>query len=125
MYGIVPPYGDGEVLLCLTKDDTLYYMTHPDLGCLQEYVSVSDYSDLRMTLYPNPADRQLILEFSAEEELHGVVYVRDYLGRVCLREEVSAPAVSLNIRNLSPGVYMLTFIDQQNRKITKKFIKQL
>ena len=123
-YGIVPPHGQGDVLLCLTKDDTLYYMTHPDLGCWQEYVAVPDYSDLYITLYPNPSDQQLFLRFSTEENVRGVVYVRDNLGRVCLRRNVVEPMTILNLYSLSPGIYLLTFIDQQNRIITKKFIKQ-
>lgn len=124
MYGIVPPHQQGDVLLCLTKDDTLYYMTHPDLGCWQDLNAVSDYPEVSMILYPNPSDQQLFLRFSTEENVRGVVYVRDNRGRVCLREDVAAPITSLNIRNLSSGIYMLTFIDQQNRKITKKIIKQ-
>jgi hypothetical protein len=125
MYGINPynPFAL-QGLMCLHKDDTLYYMTHPDVGCYQNVVSVPDYPDVFLTVYPNPSDRQVVLSFSTEEEIRGSVLVRDFLGRVCLRTTVTNSTMILNIDNLSPGVYTLTFIDQQNRKITKKIVKK-
>jgi hypothetical protein len=64
------------------------------------------------------------LSFFTEEEIHGRVFVRDIFGRVCFQTTVTSPTEVLNIGNLPPGVYMLTFMDQQNRKITKKIVKQ-
>lgn len=124
MYGIVPPYHDGELLLCLTKDDTLYYMTHQDMGCWQSVTNVPDYEDVFLTIYPNPSEHLINLKFSAIESIQGSVFIRDILGRVCFHTNVTMPTEYLNISSLLPGVYMLTFIDQQNRKITKKIIKQ-
>lgn len=131
MEGIGPMYGMNPYdpfalrgLMCLHKDDTLYYMTHPDVGCWQNVVSVPDYPDVFLTVYPNPSDQQVVLSFFTEEEIHGRVFVRDIIGRVCFQTTVTSPIEVLNIGNLPPGVYMLTFVDQQNRKITKKIVKQ-
>lgn len=131
MEGIGPMYGINPYipfvlrgLMCLHKDDTLYYMTHPDVGCYQNVVTVPDYPDEFLTVYPNPSDWQVVLSFSTEKEIRGSVMVRDILGRICFRTTVTSSTEILNIGNLSPGVYTLTFIDQQNRKITKKIVKK-
>ena len=124
MLGIIPPYKLGESLFCLTKDDTLYYMTHPDIGCWQVYVNVPDYPEQAMTIFPNPADNLITIRFETEEEVRGIVYIRDNLGRVCSQTEISKPSVVLNISNLPSGIYMLTFIDAKNRKISKKIVKK-
>lgn len=131
MEGIGPMYGMNPYdpfalrgLMCLHKDDTLYYMTHPDVGCWQEFVSVPQYPESFLTIYPNPSNQQIILSFSTDEEVQGSVFICDIHGRVCFQTIVTKTVEHLNIGNLSPGVYMLTFIDQNNRKITKKIVKQ-
>lgn len=123
-YGIVPPYQDGELLLCLTKDDSLYYMTHPDLGCWQDYVSVSDYPEQSITIFPNPAKDQISVLFETDEDVVGSIVIRDMAGRVCMQASVTKPVENLNIGHLCRGTYLITFKDQNNRKITKKIVKK-
>jgi hypothetical protein len=124
MYGIVPPYQNGEVLLCLTKDDTLYYMTHPDLGCWQELDDISDYPEQAMAIYPNPAEHYISITLQSDGEVQGDIVVRDIVGRVCLLASVSKPIINLNIENLHKGTYLITYNDRKNRKITKKIVKR-
>lgn len=132
MEGIGPMYGpilfdviyDMEGLMCLHKDDTLFYMTHPDVGCWQEFVSVPEYPETFLTIYPNPSYQQIYLEFSTEEKVQGTVFVRDMVGRVCRRFSVNDRKTALDVSALPQGVYMLTFVDQKNRTITKKIVKQ-
>jgi hypothetical protein len=123
MYGLFPPYCDGDVLLCLTKDDSLYYMTHPDIGCWQDYVSVSDYPEQSITIFPNPAKDQISVLFETDEEVEGSIVIRDMTGRVCRTFTVSGKNTSLNVSFLSQGMYFLTYTDGI-RTVTRKFMKE-
>lgn len=124
MYGLFPPHQLGDVLLCLTKDDSLYYMTHPDIGCWQTVTSIPEYPEQAMTIYPNPANHRISIRFETEEEVQGNIVIRDIVGRVCLQTIVTKPVTSLNIGNLCKGTYLITYKDQNNRKISKKFVKR-
>ncbi|MBR4136654.1 MAG: T9SS type A sorting domain-containing protein [Bacteroidales bacterium] len=124
MYGIMPPHQLGDVLLCLNKNDNLYYMTHPDLGCWQTVSAVSDYPEEAMMIYPNPANNQISISFKTGGKTLGDLVIRDITGRVCFQTKVSEPVVKLNIADLNTGIYLITFKDSENRKITKKIIKK-
>lgn len=128
MYGVCPPnyYGmeNTGALLCLYKDNNLYYMTHETLGCDQSTSDVPLYPGSSLQIYPNPTSNQVTLEFITEEEVSGTVIVRDIVGRVCRRFSVNDKKTALDLSSLPQGVYTFTFVDQQNRKITKKIVKQ-
>ncbi len=125
MYG-VNPYVDFylESIACLYKDDTLYYMTHPDVGCWQYYVSIPEYSKSDLVLYPNPANNRMGLAFADGKEMEGEVFVRDVLGKVCLQTYIYQFDSYLDISCLPQGLYTLTLVDKDNRKFTRKFVKQ-
>lgn len=127
MYGVCPPYSWMETagaLLCLHKDNNLYYMTHETLGCFQSTCDIPLFPESSLQVYPNPTSDQVTLEFITEEEVSGTVIVRDIVGRVCRLFSVNDKKTVLDVSVLPQGVYMLTFIDQRNRRITKKFVKQ-
>ena len=129
IYGICPTSavslenGFG-LLLCMHKDDTLCYMTHETLGCAQFGADIPQYPQSYLQVYPNPVDGQLTLEFVTEEEISGTMMVRDIVGRVCRLFSVNDRKTVLDMSALPQGVYTLTFTDRENRKITKKIVKQ-
>ena len=128
MYGVnpAPPQYTHHLglLLCLYKDDSLYYMTHETLGCFQSTADIPLYPESCLQVYPNPTNDQVTLEFITEEEVSGTEIIRDMVGRVCRQFSVNDKKTTLELSSLPQGAYMLTFIDQQNRKITKKIVKQ-
>lgn len=126
MFGIHPPVSEPVlgVLLCLHKDDSLYYMTHETLGCYQSAADVPLYPESSLQIYPNPTNGSLTLDFITEEEINGTAIIRDVVGRVCRIFQVNDRKTTVDISSLPQGVYMLTFLDQQNRTITKKIMKQ-
>ena len=126
IYGIYPttnPYLG--LLLCLHKDDTLYYMTHEDFGCYQSEIwGVPDYPQSSMIVYPNPVGQIITINFTEDMEVDGTVLIRDMTGCVRQCHHVTEKHVTLNVSFLPPGVYLLTYWDAENRKITKKIVKQ-
>ena len=129
IYGICPTSAVSleqvfGLLLCMHKDDTLCYMTHETLGCWQSGADIPQYPQSYLQVYPNPVGGQLTLEFVTEEEVSGTVMVRDMVGRVCRLFPVNDRKTVLDMSALPQGVYTLTFTDRENRKITKKIVKQ-
>jgi hypothetical protein len=129
IYGICPTSAFSlenafGLLLCMHKDDTLYYMTHETLGCAQYGADVPQYPESYLQVYPNPVAGQLTLEFVTEEEVTGTVMVRDMVGRVCRKFAITDKKQTFDVSFLQPGVYMVTFMDEKNRTVSKKIVKQ-
>ena len=126
IYGIYPtthPYLG--LLLCLHKDDTLFYMTHEDMGCNQFAIwDVTDYPLSSMSVYPNPVGQSITIDFNEDMVIAGSVLIRDLVGRVHKWFQVTENHVIMDVSFLSSGVYLLTYLDENNRKITKKIVKQ-
>ena len=125
IYGIYPSFRPSlGLLLCLHKDGTLYYMTHEDMECYQYGADVPAYPQSYLQIYPNPTCDNITLTFITEEEVTGSVILRDMVGRVCYNASVSGNNTTLDLSSLPQGIYLLTYVDNMNRKITKKIIKK-
>jgi Secretion system C-terminal sorting domain len=70
-------------------------------------------AEKKLAIYPNPAHDYVYINFGAEVELAGELSVNDLAGRSVLTSEV-LPGYSiqkLDISSLSPGVYMVQWMD--------------
>lgn len=131
-YGFAPGCPDTEhfytpdymmLLLCLYKDDSLFYMTHEALGCDQRCVGLTKYPDISMNLYPNPATQYVVLDMSTGEEMDGTVTITDMMGRVCHQQKAERTDCRIAVSDLPTGMYFLTYTDGK-KKVTKKFLKE-
>ena len=126
IFGIHPPVSletDMGLLLCMHKDDTLFYMTHEHLGCNQYGADIAEYPKSFMQVHPNPTLGLITLEFFSGDEISGVVVIRDLTGRVCLQKTINNSVTSIDVSQLSPGTYILTYTGAENKTITKKIIR--
>jgi hypothetical protein len=126
MFGIHPPISELYLgaLLCLHKDDSLYYMTHEDLGCWQKLSDVPNRKKPHLRIYPNPAGQYVSIESVSGEELSGTVIIRDVVGRVCRQQPVSGVKTVIPVAALPKGIYLLTYMDEQNNLLTQKIVKE-
>ena len=111
------------LMQCMYKDDSLVYMVHEALGCNQTCVDITDYPDISMNLYPNPATQYVVLDMSTGEEMNGSVTITDMLGRVCHQQKADETSVRISVSDLPTGMYVLSYTDGKN-KVTRKFLKQ-
>ena len=126
IFGIHPPVSletDMGLLLCMHKDDTLFYMTHDHLGCNQYGADIQEYQEQFMQIHPNPTSGLIILDFVSGDEISGLVVVRDLTGRICLQKTITNSINSIDISFLPSGTYTLTYIGTENQTITKKIIR--
>ena len=110
------------LLLCVHHNDSLVYMTDSVLGCEQYVVSVPQYSDVSMKLYPNPAGNTLHVEFEGTDNPQGTITVTDLTGVVVLTRECNSPVTQLDVSNLSPGLYVVAFRNGKGVAV-RKFVK--
>ncbi len=111
-----------NMLLCVHHNDSLVYMTDPVLGCEQYVVSVPEYPDVSMKLYPNPATNTLHVEFEGTDDPQGTITVTNITGVVVLTRECHEPVTQLDVSNLSPGLYVVSFRNEKG-VVVRKFVK--
>lgn len=91
--------------------------------------STSDGEDGNsFSLYPNPATNQINLSFGLNGSLNGAtIRITDMQGKVVGKEKVArlsnGETHSLNVNNLSQGLYLVT-ISNDEMRMTTKFSKQ-
>lgn len=68
-----------------------------------------------ISVYPNPANQQLIISTSLSSEPFQVV-IRDLQGKTCAREWISGNGQMLDISSLPNGVYYLVAIDNATQQ---------
>jgi len=85
------------------------------------FTGVSELSDQNFSIFPNPATS--IIHVKADAELLGMSYsIYDNRGKVVLRGKINAENTSIELGNLSGGIYMLSI--GENMKHTFKVIKE-
>ena len=71
-------------------------------------------------VYPNPAENQIT--FQLENKQKGIIYLHDVLGQNILTKEISSSNNSIDIQNLSNGIYYYNF--ESNKSYKGKIIKK-
>lgn len=133
MEGIGPAYGPFGMLpisaepylgflLCVHHNDSLIYMTDTVLGCEQAVVSVPEYSDVSMKLYPNPTTNTLHVDFESTDDPQGTLTVTDITGVAVLTRECHDAATQIDVSGLFPGLYVISFRNEKG-VIVRKFVK--
>jgi len=76
-----------------------------------------------ITTYPNPVDDELLVSIEGEIAGNSYIQISDLSGRIIKRLEVMGNRMQLDVRDLSPGVYMILYVDDQ-RSQTIRINKQ-
>ena len=82
----------------------------------------SHNSDVSMKIYPNPATNTLHVEFEGTDDPQGTLTVTDITGVVVLTQECHNPVTQLDVSNLTPGLYVVSFRNVQG-VVVRKFVK--
>lgn len=79
---------------------------------------------LNFSVYPNPTNSVLTIEFLDFNNQPYHVKVVNTLGQMMLEETHNTPNVTLQTEHLKSGIYFVTLTNNDNFSITKKIIKQ-
>ena len=106
-----------DVILC--SNDTL---TTVDL-CSNVVTSISSLPNSnQINIYPNPASDILTIEFDGSEKIE--ISIIDMQGREVLKENNLKSNSTLDVSNLSNGVYQLKFVGTNSYSIQKILIQR-
>ena len=87
-------------------------------------LGVNDIDSSSFAIYPNPADKNINIEFSNSLNASGKLSIYSLNGREVLQQQLEAiDQAKINVDKLSSGVYILQ-LNVQNRSFTKKLIIQ-
>lgn len=88
-------------------------------------LSNKEFEKNRFTIYPNPANEKVIVEFD-DFANYSVVEVFDVAGRIVLTKEnfENSTIVTFDISHLAKGIYSIRVKDGSKAALSKKFIKQ-
>ena len=82
----------------------------------------SHHQDVSMKLYPNPATNTLHVEFEGLDDPQGTLTVTNITGVAVLTRECNSPVTQLDVSNLAPGLYVVSFRNGKGVMV-KKFVK--
>ncbi len=102
------------------------YVASPLGGALLELPSaplgVSEFDSSAFAIYPNPANERLNISLTGIDLSQYRVAITDMLGRQVLEAKMDIDN-SINVNNLSEGIYNLSILDNNKIIANKKFIK--
>lgn len=87
-------------------------------------LGVTDFDKSSVRLYPNPAANEINLETSGIDVNDLNVKIIDIQGRIMARDKVDTVNKSINISNLSTGMYHLMLLSGNDLLDVKRFIKR-
>jgi len=85
-------------------------------------LSVSEFDSSTFAIYPNPANERINISASGVDLSQYSVAVTDMLGRQVLKADMNVEG-SIDVNNLSEGIYNLTILDNNRIVLNKKFVK--
>jgi hypothetical protein len=112
------------------ENEIVYFkISTSDIGnCASIDVSINEKSTLvnGVNLYPNPAANAATIEISLNEASKVDISIMNSVGQVLMTKQVNANSglnkVSLDINNLSSGMYLYQVNTANSKSITKKFV---
>jgi hypothetical protein len=76
-------------------------------------------ANFETTIYPNPTSSKLFIN---SEEIISTVQIMDFCGKELLNENFVSREVSLDVRNLSSGIYFCQITTADNKRKIVKFL---
>jgi hypothetical protein len=85
----------------------------------------NSYLDLKFSIYPNPTNNILTLDFSSKNNDKSVLSITNIVGEKIKEFQINTVSgintLNLNLEGINNGVYFINFINNSS-KSTKKFV---
>ena len=110
------------LMLCLHKDDTIFYMLHEPTGCYHGEAAVKEPKRTTLTLQPNPAQDYILLRNEDASDLGGEIIITDAIGRVLRHCTMEDAEMRINTSRYSSGTYFVRYRSKNGVQMLK-FVK--
>ncbi len=85
-------------------------------------------NQIPLGVYPNPSTGNVTLEMNLKNGGNGIVKITDITGKNVLEQNVvtvnSLNTLSINIENLTDGIYLIQYLGKQNSKVQKVVLQR-
>ena len=121
--------------LCVSPSAVPAHLAHGDFigpcpSCLQPLVAPGNPSmeypgdPEEITLYPNPATKDITVDLHPFDGLSGTVLIYDYMGKTVFREKMDEMGgqKTISISGFTPGVYLLSVLTDTNEQQSLRFV---
>lgn len=89
-----------------------------------ENLSVIDFSNSTVVLYPNPAKDSFQIKLNGNDAIQQIS-VYDMVGkRIYYKDNLNLNSTSVDVNNFNRGIYLVEVITTSNQKLVNKIIKQ-
>ncbi len=86
--------------------------------------AINNTDDINITVYPNPTDDRITIDFSQINLNNIELEIKDILGKTVMKEiNINTNKVEINTSALSKGVYFIHIINDGRNVEAKKFVK--
>ncbi|MFD1064041.1 T9SS type A sorting domain-containing protein [Winogradskyella litorisediminis] len=85
-------------------------------------LGIDDVEISNFKLYPNPTTDWITISANALQNATATIY--DLNGRLVQRNALKSNTNTVNIQNLTAGVYIMKITTSENKTVTKRFVKQ-
>ena len=121
----------GEILKLSEGRNVVWIMKLNSEGCLVDsncsedvvtsvQESNSTYFKNKLSIFPNPVDNQLLIDWKSEEK-YALIELRDLGGKIYMKS--NNEIATLNTSDLQAGMYLIRVIDPKGLAHIRKFIK--
>ena len=126
--------GDGSGLIAsgekpstnLAKDGGFTFVVIPMPGLATGQNEIEN--QIPLGVYPNPSTGNVTLEMNLKNGGNGIVKITDITGKNVLEQNVvtvnSLNTLSINIENLTDGIYLIQYLGKQNSKVQKVVLQR-
>jgi hypothetical protein len=91
----------------------------------ETHVTNNSNIDFELSAYPNPFGEQLNVGISGIESVNATLSVMDINGRLVMTKEMNQLNTTLDMTDMTYGVYFIRYKDNEGRTATLKVTKEL
>ena len=118
----------GDYSVSVTKNNC--FGVAPPVTVIQSSIKLENANtnsideSFEMLVYPNPVANVLKLNINGLDEVHAIIQIIDINGKLALTQQLNDLNSSIDVSNLSNGMYFLHFKDESGLTASLKFIKE-
>lgn len=103
--------------VCQTSTSGFYYPAITDCDMITSVNSV--YEEINFEIIPNPSNGSFQIDL--KNNLFQELLISNLLGEIILKEQIRS-INNVSINNLDNGIYILTLVDKEGKKVNRKII---
>jgi hypothetical protein len=95
-----------------------FFTTSGNITGLEDY----NENDVQLSVFPNPANNLLNIQFTGINNANGTISIIDVLGKVVLNEKISSLQTTIDVTKLTSGYYNVIYSDLNSNILQSRLV---